>query len=199
MQAVCRISPGNLGLWGRCRDFPHYREGPLVPRPDGRKMIIVGPLAGRRPPDGAGPARQTSRPRKPVLIHSPSVLVVDDEPDTAHTTADILRLLGFRTRAAVTPLDAVRAAAADPPDVVLMDLHRPDVSGFDLARHLRWMAPWRPLLVALTGMPGSEARARAEGFDMYVPKPADPNQLAALLRRAFRDGADGPAVAGGAY
>jgi CheY-like chemotaxis protein len=124
---------------------------------------------------------------------------VDDEPDTARTTADILRLLGFRTRAAVTPLDAVRAAAADPPDVVLMDLHRPDVSGFDLARHLRWMAPWRSLLVALTGCPGSEDRARAEGFDMHVPKPADMRRLAALLRTALHGGPDEPSlVSGGA-
>jgi CheY-like chemotaxis protein len=122
---------------------------------------------------------------------------VDDEPDTARTTADILGLLGFRTRAAVTPLDAVWAAATDPPDVVLMDLHRPDVSGFDLARHLRWMAPWRPLLVALTGMPGSENRARAEGFDLHVAKPADPHRLVALLRTAFRGGADEPSVVPG--
>jgi CheY-like chemotaxis protein len=111
-----------------------------------------------------------------------SVLVVDDEPDTARTTADVLTLLGLRARAAVTPLDAIREAAADPPDAVLMDLHRPDVSGYDLARHLRWMAPWRPLLVALTGVAGSEQRARAEGFDLHVAKPANPHHLAALLR-----------------
>jgi two-component system, OmpR family, response regulator len=111
-----------------------------------------------------------------------SVLVVDDVPDTAHSTATILTLLGFDARAAVTPLDAIREATADPPDAILMDLGMPGLSGYDLARHLKWMGPWRPLLVAHTGLPGTEARARAEGFDLHVLKPADPRRLADLLR-----------------
>ena len=115
-----------------------------------------------------------------------SVLVVDDAPDAAQTTAEVLNLLGFQARAALTPLDAIREAVADPPDVILMDLGLPGISGFDLARHMRWMAPWRPLLVAYTGHPETEARARAERFDLHVLKPADPCQLADLLRDGVR-------------
>jgi DNA-binding response OmpR family regulator len=114
-----------------------------------------------------------------------SVLVVDDMPDAAHTTADVLRLLGFDARAAVSPLDAIRAAAVDPPDVVVMDLGRPDVSGFDLARHMCGMSARRPLLVALTGLQGAAPRCQAAGFDLYVLKPADPTQFAALIRAAM--------------
>jgi two-component system, OmpR family, response regulator len=113
------------------------------------------------------------------------VLVVDDVSDTARTTAEVLNLLGFQARPAMTPLDAIREAAAAPPDVILMDLGLPGLSGFDLARHLRWMGPWRPLLVALTGVQGSESQARVEGFDLHVLKPADPIELADLLRAAM--------------
>jgi two-component system, OmpR family, response regulator len=113
-----------------------------------------------------------------------SVLVVDDMADTARTTADVLTLLGFDARSAVTPLDAIREAAADPPDAVLLDLGMPGLSGYDLARHLGGEGPERPLLVALTGIQGSESEARAAGFDLHVLKPADPVQLADLLRAA---------------
>lgn len=111
-----------------------------------------------------------------------SVLVVGDLRDAAESMATVLNLMGFRARAAVSPLDAIRAAAAEAPDVVLMDLKRPDVSGYDLARHLSGMRPVPPFLVALTGLNGDEGRARAEGFDLHVQKPADPRALAALLR-----------------
>ncbi|HVK13572.1 MAG TPA: response regulator [Gemmataceae bacterium] len=111
-----------------------------------------------------------------------SVLVVDDKPDTAQTTADVLNLLGFQARAAVTPLDAIREAAADPPNAVLLDLGLPGLSGYDLARHLRETIPERPLLVAYTGRQGTESRARDAGFDLHVLKPADPVDLAELLR-----------------
>jgi CheY-like chemotaxis protein len=136
------------------------------------------------------PLDDPTAPGKPAAMEPLSVLVVDDEPDTARTTADVLTMLGLPARAAVTPLDAIRQAAADPPGAIVMDLRRPDVSGYDLARHLRWMAPWRPLMVALTGVPESERRARAEGFDLHVAKPADPRWLADLLRAA----AGGPAA-----
>ena len=112
-----------------------------------------------------------------------SVLVVDDVPDTAQTTADVLNLLGFQARSAVTPLDAIREAAADPPRAILLDLALPGLNGYDLARHLRWAAP-RPLLVAYTGLQGTEAEALAAGFDLHVLKPADPVYLAELLRAA---------------
>jgi CheY-like chemotaxis protein len=111
-----------------------------------------------------------------------SVLVVDDKPDTAQTTADVLNLLGFQARAAVTPLDAIREAAADPPNAVLLDLGLPGLSGYDLARHLRETIPERPLLVAYTGRQGTESRARDAGFDLHILKPADPVDLAELLR-----------------
>jgi two-component system, OmpR family, response regulator len=113
-----------------------------------------------------------------------SVLVVDDAPDSAQSTADVLNLLGFHARAVLTPLDAIREAAADPPDVVIMDLSLPGEC--ELAHLLQERTLGRPLLVAYTGLQGTEARAQAEGYDLHILKPIDPRQLADLVRDGVR-------------
>ena len=116
------------------------------------------------------------------MRRSPVVLVADDEPGAAQSLAALLGLLGFEARAAATPLDAVRLAAAHPPDAVVMDLGWPGPDGCALAGAVCRAAGRRPLLVALTGHPGQEARTLAAGFDHLVHKPADPAALEHLLR-----------------
>jgi CheY-like chemotaxis protein len=116
----------------------------------------------------------------------PAVLVADDQPDAAGSLARLLGLLGFEVWAATTPLDVVRLAAAHPPDAVVMDLAWPGPDGCALAGSVCRAAGRRPLLVALTGQPGQEARARAAGFDHHLLKPADPFAIEQLIRDALR-------------
>jgi CheY-like chemotaxis protein len=117
-------------------------------------------------------------------VRSPTtVLVADDEPDTARSLAGLLALFGFEARAATTPLDVVRLAAAHPPDAVTLDLGWPGPDGCALAGAVCRAARRRPVLVALTGWPGQEGRCRAAGFAHHPLKPADP----AALARAIRD------------
>lgn len=111
-----------------------------------------------------------------------TVLVADDQKDTAITLAELLNLSGFEARAATLPLDALRIAADVPPDVVVMDLAWPDVDGYSLARSVRNVAGHKPFLVAMTGYDGYEGRSRAEGFDAHFVKPVDPVQLVDYLR-----------------
>jgi CheY-like chemotaxis protein len=118
------------------------------------------------------------------MRHRPAVLVADDEPDTAQSLAQLLTLLGFEAWAAATPLDALRLAAAHPPDAVVMDLGWPGADGCSLAGAICRVAGRRPLLVAVTGHQGEEGRARAAGFDHHFLKPADPAALADLLATA---------------
>ena len=122
----------------------------------------------------------------------PAVLIADDEPDTAQSLAQLLTLLGFEARAAATPLDALRLAAAYPPDAVVMDLGWPGADGCSLARAICRVAGRRPLLVAVTGYQGEEGRARAAGFDHHFLKPADPAALADLLATAGEAGHQSP-------
>jgi CheY-like chemotaxis protein len=111
-----------------------------------------------------------------------TVLVADDQKDTADTLAELLNLSGFEARAATLPLDALRLAADVPPDVLVMDLAWPDVDGYSLAKAVGNMAGRKPFLVAVTGHNGYEGRSRAEGFDAHFVKPVDPARLVGYLR-----------------
>lgn len=115
-----------------------------------------------------------------------TVLVADDQQDTADTLAELLNLSGFEARAAALPLDALRLAADLPPDVLVMDLAWPGVDGYSLAKSVKNMAGRTPLLVAVTGHDGFESRSRAEGFDAHFVKPVDPARLVRFLREHGR-------------
>lgn len=115
------------------------------------------------------------------------VLVVDDYPDSAETTCTLLSLLGHDCRYAVCGKDALTQAAQFEPDVVILDIGLPDVSGFDLARQIRAQLAGKPLyLAAVTGWGQAEDRVRAfdAGFDQHFVKPADRTTLAAIMELA---------------
>jgi CheY-like chemotaxis protein len=119
------------------------------------------------------------------------VLVVDDYPDSAETTCTLLAMLGHECRFAICGKDALLEAATFEPDVAILDLGLPDVSGFELAAALRAQLSGKPLyLAAVTGwgQPEDRARAFAAGFDAHFLKPADRRTLAAILELADRAG-----------
>jgi len=117
------------------------------------------------------------------------VLIVDDYPDAADIACMLLGLLGHECRAASCGRDALDVAAQFEPDIVLLDLGLPDVSGYEVARELRRMRGDRPLyLAAITGWGSDEDRARAlaAGFDQHLLKPADYAKLRDVIVRAER-------------
>jgi CheY-like chemotaxis protein len=118
-----------------------------------------------------------------------SVLVVDDDPDTADTLTDLLNLTGHRARAAHGGIEAQRLAAAEWPDVVILDLAMPGVDGWELAHRLHPVPPRpRPLLIAVTGCGGADDRRRAReaGIDLYLLKPVGLDVLEPVLLRFRR-------------
>jgi CheY-like chemotaxis protein len=118
-----------------------------------------------------------------------SLLVADDDPDTVESTVTLLGLHGFRASGALGGRAALRAARADPPDVVLIDLEMPGVGGCDVARCLRGDGGFGPVLVAVTGRYSEEDRLAAEAaeFDHYLLKPVPPAALVALLKAIEAD------------
>lgn len=114
------------------------------------------------------------------------VLVVDDNVDSAQSTAMLLELAGHEVRVIHEGTGAVAAAAQFRPDVCVLDIGLPGMNGYDLARHLRGRQETaRALLIALTGygQPDDAARIKAAGFDYHLVKPASPEQLVALVGR----------------
>jgi CheY-like chemotaxis protein len=112
------------------------------------------------------------------------LLVVDDNADGAASTALLLELQGHTLRIAHSGLEAIAAVPEFQPQVVILDISLPDISGYEVARRLRAsLAQATPRLIALTGW-GSEddrRRARAAGFDAHLVKPVDPEELNSRL------------------
>ncbi len=113
------------------------------------------------------------------------VLIVEDDPDAAATLREALELEGNRVEVARAGPEAVAAARAERPDVVVCDLGLPGMTGFDVARELRSDPALRDLrLIALSGYanPSDVERSLAAGFDVHLAKPADIELLARSLR-----------------
>jgi two-component system KDP operon response regulator KdpE len=125
------------------------------------------------------------------------VLVVDDEPQLLRALSINLRARRYEVDTAGTGTDALRVAAAHPPDVVILDLGLPDMDGTEVVAGLRgWTTV--PILV-LSGRTDSADKVDAldAGADDYVTKPFGMDELLARLRAMTRRGttaADQPVV-----
>jgi CheY-like chemotaxis protein len=112
------------------------------------------------------------------------ILVVDDNRDAADSLTMMLTMMGHDIQNAYDGLEAVQAAAAFRPNVVLLDIGLPKMNGYEAARHIR-QQPWgRPMtLIAVTGWGQEEDRRRAlaAGCDEHLTKPVDPAALEKLL------------------
>jgi CheY-like chemotaxis protein len=113
------------------------------------------------------------------------VLVVDDNRDAAETLAVVLRVLGHDVTVAADGREAL-AVAADRPDwdAFILDIGMPDMTGHELAVHLRQRIGERPAcFIALTGygQAGDRALTRKAGFDHHLVKPASIADIQALL------------------
>ncbi len=117
-----------------------------------------------------------------------TVLLVDDELPLLRTLSLNLRARGYGVLTAETGEAALQAARRDGPDVVVLDLGLPDLSGVEVLRQLRaWSAV--PVIV-LSARHGSDDKVEAldMGADDYVTKPFGIEELLARLRAAVRRG-----------
>jgi two-component system KDP operon response regulator KdpE len=114
------------------------------------------------------------------------VLVVDDEPQILRALRINLLARQYGVVTASTGAEALRAAAADHPDLVVLDLGLPDMDGVDVVRSLR---AWTPVpIVVLSGRMTSSAKVDAldAGADDYVTKPFSVEELLARIRAVSR-------------
>lgn len=114
-----------------------------------------------------------------------TVLVADDNADAANTLAMCLRLEGHKVAIAFDGRQAMDLAAANPPDVMLLDIGMPTLDGYEVARTVR-AQPWgeKTRLIAVTGWMSQEDRERARlaGFHAHLSKPIDMDLLQRLLQ-----------------
>jgi CheY-like chemotaxis protein len=115
-----------------------------------------------------------------------TVLIVEDDPDTARTLAELLRTWGYRSTVARNGQAALFLAQAEEPDVILLDLGLPIVDGWHVARKLAESGrTQRPFVIAISGH--SLEPFGGDGIDRHLVKPVDPEQLRAELAQVGKN------------
>ena len=115
---------------------------------------------------------------------APTVLIVDDEKDLRHLLDFNLKQAGYRTLHAATGEEALAQAARHEPDMILLDLNLPDLSGSEVARRLKADPETREIPIVMLTARSGEAD-RIAGFELgaedYVPKPFSVRELVLRL------------------
>jgi CheY-like chemotaxis protein len=147
----------------------------------GSEFVVCLPVS-----DGA----ETQKPREQAVDATARmdgkrrILIVDDNRDAAQSLAMMMKMMGHELQTADDGLEAVQAAAAFRPEVVLLDIGLPKLNGYEVAREIRHQS-WgqRMVLIALTGWGQEEDKRRAldAGFDYHLTKPVEAESIEKLL------------------
>ena len=181
-----QLERGGTGLGvglALARSVVELHGGTIEARSDGAgrgaEFVVRLPAAVLPAPAGEpdAPARAGERGRARVLI-------VDDNVDAAHTLDLLLRALGHETRAVHDGNEALAAFDEFGPNIVLLDIGLPGISGYEVARLLRARGRHGVRIVALTGwgQPDDRRRSSEAGFDLHLVKPIDEDALRTALR-----------------
>lgn len=139
-------------------------------------------------PDGKGnstkdvslPEESPGQETRPLRI-----LVVDDAPDVLEMFGTLLRLSGYETAVAPSAVEALELARCAQFDVVVSDIGMPEMSGYELAQHLRALPDYKDVpMIAITGFTMFKDRERAleSGFNVHLSKPVNPITLLELIK-----------------
>jgi PAS domain S-box-containing protein len=146
----------------------------------GAEFLVRLPLAV--PPVETQAAARALEPEPESLKRR--VLIADDNQDAARTLAMLLKSVGCEARTVFDGPSALAAAGEFQPDAFVLDLGMPGMSGLEVAKQLRALAPFREsLLIAVTGWGKDEDRreSSAVGFNHHLVKPVDFDQLRRLI------------------
>jgi CheY-like chemotaxis protein len=121
---------------------------------------------------------------------SARILNVDDNNANRYVKSRILRAAGFDVVEAGTGQDALAAAAAARPDLVLLDIRLPDISGIEVCRRLRAGIGTQHLPIvhisATHVSPADEASSADAGADIYLAEPVEPQELSSAVRTLLK-------------
>ncbi len=121
------------------------------------------------------------------------ILVVDDEASIRRIAQAYLEQAGFRVVCVEDGLEALRQAAADPPDLVLLDLNLPGMDGMEVAARLRERSDVFILMLTARSEEADRVAGLRIGADDYLTKPFSPRELVARVEAILRRRRGGPA------
>jgi two-component system alkaline phosphatase synthesis response regulator PhoP len=115
------------------------------------------------------------------------ILIVDDEPEIVRGLEDNLRFEGYQTSTAADGREALTVAAREAPDLILLDIMMPGLSGWDVCRELRSQGIDVPIIMLTArGEEGDRVRGLELGADDYITKPFSLRELLARVRAVLR-------------
>jgi two-component system KDP operon response regulator KdpE len=114
------------------------------------------------------------------------ILLVDDEVAIQRSVGLLLRNQGYDVEIAATGGDAIRAAEAAPPDLIVLDLGLPDLDGAEVCRRIRLHSQAPLIVLSARSEEADKVAALDLGADDYVTKPFGPKELLARIRVAMR-------------
>lgn len=117
------------------------------------------------------------------------ILIVDDNVSSAHSTGEMLTLLGHETTIALDGLEGFRKARELKPDVVMLDIGLPLMTGYEVCSELRKDPAFKDtIIIAQTGWGQDRDRQKSSqaGFDHHMTKPIDLKELSSVLNTAVR-------------
>jgi DNA-binding response OmpR family regulator len=120
------------------------------------------------------------------VTERPRVLVADDDPLIQRLVRTHLDRAGFRVLIAGDGEEAVSMAAADQPDLIVLDLMLPKLDGFEVCRRVREFSLVPVVMLTARGEQGDKLRGFEAGADDYLTKPFAPAELVARVRAVLR-------------
>ena len=119
------------------------------------------------------------------LANREKILIIEDDRSISEMLRVRLNSAGYRTEIVDHGEAAIKTAAENPPDLVILDLKLPDMHGYEVCRFLRrHYRPWELPVLMLTG--ADDTRSRLGGFetgaDAYLTKPYRPAELLKTIR-----------------
>jgi len=126
-----------------------------------------------------------------VTTTTPRVLIIEDDPNVAEVVTRYLEREGYVVEAADDGLQGLERALSDPPDLVVLDLMLPALSGLEVCRRLRSKAPVPVIMLTARGEEVDRIAGLELGADDYVAKPFSPRELTARVKAVLRRAAGG--------
>src|SRR5436190_1176145 len=116
------------------------------------------------------------------------ILIVDDTPANIRLLDAVLSSRGYRVRAATSGVEALEAVAAEPPDLILLDIVMPGMTGYDVCQRLRSEPATEMLPIVMITASGEQEKIKAleAGADDFVLKPFDRAELLARVKSLLR-------------
>lgn len=121
---------------------------------------------------------------------SKTVLIADDEPNIVISLEFLLQQDGYQVQVAHDGQEALEAIQRQPPDLVLLDVMLPRLSGFDVCQKIRENPAWQRMRVVMLTAKGREVeigKGLALGADAYITKPFSTQALLAQIRGLLAD------------